>query len=287
MYLKIAQSEKPCLYEIAYDTYDLANRFVPDREKTLTLEKDRNSVETKFDKPSIVQKQNAQRIPKPSVLGKPTPFPDSLERKSFSKTKSVPKTNVSEGLSKPVTTQILPQTTRQAIRNTNVIKPGMYQIDTKTTQTRAPQLFQTSRNTDPSVSTSTGVIHRTNVSRPPLRSTQIKDKTMPNNSQVKFKKNEVEDHHRISSISNKTKSVTACNDSLKSKTSNVNAVCATYRKYVFNSNHDAYVSKFIHDVNARTKKPKVMPISTRKPKSQANNSVATPPKKTVALESTI
>ncbi|GKA16518.1 integrase, catalytic region, zinc finger, CCHC-type containing protein [Tanacetum coccineum] len=72
------------------------------------------SVETKFDKPSVVRQPNAQRIPKPSVLGKPTPFSDSLERKSFSKTKSVPKTNVSEGLSKPVTTQILPQTARQA-----------------------------------------------------------------------------------------------------------------------------------------------------------------------------
>ncbi|GJT80589.1 hypothetical protein Tco_1054931 [Tanacetum coccineum] len=69
-------------------------------------------VETK--KPSVVRQPNAQRIPKPSVLGKPTPFSDSLERKIFSKTKSVPKTNVSEGLSKPVTTQIWPQTGRQA-----------------------------------------------------------------------------------------------------------------------------------------------------------------------------
>ncbi|GJW38674.1 hypothetical protein Tco_0064519 [Tanacetum coccineum] len=39
IYLKKAQSEKPCLYEIPYDTYDLANRFTPDREETLTLEK--------------------------------------------------------------------------------------------------------------------------------------------------------------------------------------------------------------------------------------------------------
>ncbi|GJR07280.1 hypothetical protein Tco_0530264 [Tanacetum coccineum] len=227
-------------------------------------------METKFDKPSVVRQPNAQRIPKPSVLGKPTPFSDSLERKSFSKTKSVLKTNVSEGLSKPVTTQILPQTARQAVRNTNVIKPGMYRIDTRTTQTRAPQLPQTYRNTNPRVSTSTGVTHRTNVSRPQLRSTQMKDKVVPNTSQVKFKKTEVEDHHRISSISNKTKSVTACNDSLKSRTSNVNVVCATYGKCVFNLNHDACVSKFLNDVNARTKKPKVVPISTRKPKSQAN-----------------
>ncbi|GJU19192.1 retrovirus-related pol polyprotein from transposon TNT 1-94 [Tanacetum coccineum] len=56
---------------------------------------------------------------------------------------------------------------------------------------------------------------------------------------------------------------------------------------VFNSNHDACVSKFLKDVNARTKKPNVVPISTRKPKSQANKSVATPHKQTVASESTI
>ncbi|GKB59139.1 retrovirus-related pol polyprotein from transposon TNT 1-94, partial [Tanacetum coccineum] len=148
-------------------------------------------------------------------------------------------------------TQILPQTARQAVRNTNVIKPGMYQIDTGTTQTRAPQF------------------------------TQIKDKAVPNNNQVKFKKTEVDDHHKISSISNKTKSITACNDSLKSITLNVNAVCATCGKYVFNSNHDACVSKFIHGMNDRTKKPKVVPISIRNPKSQANKSVATPPKKII------
>ncbi|GJS60907.1 retrovirus-related pol polyprotein from transposon TNT 1-94 [Tanacetum coccineum] len=244
------------------------------------------SMETKFDKPSVVRQPNAQRIPKPSVLGKPTPFSDSLERKSFSKIKSVPKTSVSGGLSKSVTSQSIPHTTRQAIRNKNMIKPGMYQIDTRTIQTKAPQFSHTFRNTDPHMSTSTGVIHRTNISKPPLRSTQMKDKVVPNNSQVKFKKSEVEDHHRISSNSNKTKSITACNDSLKSRLY-VNVVCSTCGKCVFNSNHDACVSKFIHNINARTKKPKVVPISTSKPKIQLNKSVATPPKKIVASESTI
>ncbi|GJV81450.1 retrovirus-related pol polyprotein from transposon TNT 1-94 [Tanacetum coccineum] len=76
----------------------------------------------------------------------------------------------------------------------------------------------------------------------------MKDKVVPNYSHVKDKKTEVEDHHRISSISNKTKSVTASNDSLKSKTSNVNAVCATCGKYVFNSNHDVCVSKYLNDI---------------------------------------
>ncbi|GJU36689.1 hypothetical protein Tco_1185043 [Tanacetum coccineum] len=122
------------------------------------------SVDTKFDKPSVVRQPNAQRIPKPSVLGKPAPFLDSLERTNFAKKRSVSKTNESKGLSKPVTPQNLPQTATQAVRNTNVIKPGMYRITSSTTQTRAPQLTQTSRNTNPRVSTSTGVAHRANVS---------------------------------------------------------------------------------------------------------------------------
>nr|GEX37840.1 Gag-Pol polyprotein [Tanacetum cinerariifolium] len=72
------------------------------------------SMETKFYKPSVARQPNAQRIPKPSVLGKPAPFLDSLKRRYFSKIKSVPKANVSEGLSKIVTAQTLPQTSRQA-----------------------------------------------------------------------------------------------------------------------------------------------------------------------------
>ncbi|GJT48680.1 hypothetical protein Tco_0974837 [Tanacetum coccineum] len=80
------------------------------------------SMDTKFDKPSVVRQPHAQRIPKLSVLGKPAPFSDSLERTNFAKKKSVSKTNESECLSKPVTPQNLPQTATQAIRNTNVIK---------------------------------------------------------------------------------------------------------------------------------------------------------------------
>ncbi|GJW55413.1 hypothetical protein Tco_0099498 [Tanacetum coccineum] len=254
-YLKKAQNEIPCLYAIPHDQSDPANRLVPDREETQTLEEESRSKlnkdlvkpfdYTKLNKIIAISElkklienakenlwtlvwintlllyiPNAQRIPKPSVLGKPAPFSDSLERKYFAKKKSVLKTNESEGLSKPVTPQNLPQTATQAVRNTNVIKPGMYRIASSTTQTRAPQLNQTSLE-------------------------------------------------------------------YESSTSNVNAVCATCGKCVFNSNHDACVSKFLKDVNARTKKPNVVPISTRKPKSQANKSVATPYKKIVASESTI
>ncbi|GJV06022.1 hypothetical protein Tco_1343678 [Tanacetum coccineum] len=60
MYLKKAQSEKPCLYEIPYDTSDLANRFVPDREETLTLEKEsRSKLNKDLVKPYDYTKQNS------------------------------------------------------------------------------------------------------------------------------------------------------------------------------------------------------------------------------------
>ncbi|GJU65819.1 hypothetical protein Tco_1247654 [Tanacetum coccineum] len=114
------------------------------------------SVETQFDKPSIVRQPNAQRILKPSGLGKPTPFSNSPEMRR------------------------------------------MYRIPTTTTQTRTPQLPHASRNTNPHVSKSTGVNHYTSVSRPQLKSYQVKDKVVPNNSQVKFNQKEVEEHHRIS-----------------------------------------------------------------------------------------
>nr|GFB58778.1 hypothetical protein [Tanacetum cinerariifolium] len=111
------------------------------------------------------------------------------------------------------------------------------------------------------------------------RSNQLKDKVVLNNSQVKLKKTEVEEHPRITSISNKIKSVTVCTDSLNSRTLNVNAMCATCGKCLADSDHFTCVTKMLNDVNARTMKPNIVPISTRKPKVHANKSVATPHKK--------
>ncbi|GJU63991.1 retrovirus-related pol polyprotein from transposon TNT 1-94 [Tanacetum coccineum] len=176
------------------------NMVINELKKLILVTKGK-SVETQFDKPSVVRQPNAQRIPKPSVLGKPTPFSNSPEMRSFQTNQSVNKTNVSDGVN-----------------------------------------------------------HTTSVSRPQLKCYQVKDKVVPNNSQVKFKKKEVEDHHRISSIFKKTKSITACNDSSNSRTSHVNAVCAECGKYVFNSNHDACVSRYLNDVNARTKKRKIVQL---------------------------
>ncbi|GJT28040.1 hypothetical protein Tco_0908315 [Tanacetum coccineum] len=167
----VFRKEREQYFEIQDLKAQLQDKNIAISELKKLIEKCKGkSVDTKFDKPSVVRQPNAQRIPKPSVLGKPAPFSDSLERTNFAKKKLVSKTNESEGLSKPVTPHNLPQTATQAVRNKNVIKPGMYRIASSTTQTRAPQLTQTSRNTNPHVSTSTRVAHRTNVSRPQPRS---------------------------------------------------------------------------------------------------------------------
>ncbi|GJV66683.1 retrovirus-related pol polyprotein from transposon TNT 1-94 [Tanacetum coccineum] len=72
-----------------------------------------------------------------------------------------------------------------------------------------------------------------------------------------------------------------CQEQMKNDT-----VCKEKASHVFLKEREQYFK--IQDLKAQlTKKPKVVPISTRKPKSQAKKSVATPPKKTVASESTI
>ncbi|GJT27431.1 retrovirus-related pol polyprotein from transposon TNT 1-94 [Tanacetum coccineum] len=109
-----------------------------------------------------------------------------------------------------------------------------------------------------------GVIPTTSVSRPQLKSNRLDDRVMSNNSQGK--KQEVEDHRRNFKFSNNKTSVTACNDSLNAKTSNVNFVCVTCGKCMLNDNHDMCVLHHINGVNYRTKQPIAVPISTREPK---------------------
>ncbi|GJZ03029.1 integrase, catalytic region, zinc finger, CCHC-type containing protein [Tanacetum coccineum] len=59
-YLKKAQSEKPCLYEIPYDTSDLANRFAPNREETMTLANEsRSKLNKDYVKPYDYTRHNS------------------------------------------------------------------------------------------------------------------------------------------------------------------------------------------------------------------------------------
>ncbi|GKF34061.1 hypothetical protein Tco_0107261, partial [Tanacetum coccineum] len=237
------------------------------------------SVETKFEKPSVIRQPNAFKSQRQSILGKPATFLDSLAKKDFSKSKSVTINNMSNDFSKPVTGQILPQNVKSIVKNTNVIAPGMYKMHTRHDQTRTSQLPQDIRKTNKRVSFSTRVIPTTSASRPKFKSNQLEDRVMPNNSHGKMK--EIEDHRRNLKFSKNKTFITACSDSLNAKTSNVNLACVTCEKCVLNDNHDMCVLHYINGVNSRTKMPMAMPVSTREPMRTVNQSVATSLKKTV------
>nr|GEV54850.1 integrase, catalytic region, zinc finger, CCHC-type, peptidase aspartic, catalytic [Tanacetum cinerariifolium] len=160
----------------------------------------------------------------------------------------------------------------------------MYKLHTKPTQTRTSQLPHDFRKTNKRVSFSTRLIPTTSVSRPQLKRNPMEDRVMRNNSQGK--KQEVEDQRRNVKFSKNKTYVTACNDSLKAKTSNVNFVCATCEKCVLNEKNDMCVLKSRNDVHSRTKMPIAVPVSTREPKHTVKQSVAKPLRKTVASEST-
>ncbi|GKE81150.1 hypothetical protein Tco_1551150, partial [Tanacetum coccineum] len=107
--------------------------------------------------------------------------------------------------------------------------------------------------TNKRVSFSTRVIPTTSDSKPQLKSNQLEDRVMHNNSEGK--KQQVEDHRR------------------------------NFKKCV-NDDHNMCVLYYINGVNSRTKMPMVVPISTREPKRTMNQSVATTLRRTVASEST-
>nr|GEY93611.1 retrovirus-related Pol polyprotein from transposon TNT 1-94 [Tanacetum cinerariifolium] len=86
------------------------------------------SVDTKFGKSLVIRQPHAFKSQRPSILGKLTIFSDSLERKDFSKSKSVTQNNMSNDFSKPVTAQISPPNKKFILKNMNVLAPGIPQL---------------------------------------------------------------------------------------------------------------------------------------------------------------
>nr|GEY94982.1 hypothetical protein [Tanacetum cinerariifolium] len=201
---------------------DLQQCIVISELKKLIEKLKGKSMDTKFEKSSVIRQPNAFKSQIPTVLGKPTTFSNSFERSNFSKSTSVTQNNVSNDFSKPVTAQTLPPNKKSILKNMNVLAPGMYKLYTDHNQARTSQLPQDSRKTNKCVSFSTGVILTTSVSRPRLKSNPMGDRVMRNNSQGK--KQEVEDQRRNVKLPKNNMSVTACNDSLNAKTLNVNSL---------------------------------------------------------------
>nr|GEV23154.1 retrovirus-related Pol polyprotein from transposon TNT 1-94 [Tanacetum cinerariifolium] len=102
------RKEREQYFEIQDLKAKLQDKNIAISELKKLIEKGKGkSVDTNFNRPYVVRQPNAQRIPKPSVLGKPAPFSNSLDRIYFQKTKSVSKANVTK---KPI---VVPISTRK------------------------------------------------------------------------------------------------------------------------------------------------------------------------------
>nr|GFC94299.1 hypothetical protein [Tanacetum cinerariifolium] len=218
------------------------------------------SVDTKFEKSSVIRQPNAFKSQRQSVLGKPTTFSNSFIRKDFSKSTSVTENNVSNDFSKPVTAQTLPTNKKSCLKNTNVLAPGMYKLHTDHTRTRTCKLPQDSKKTNKRVSFSTGVILTTSISRLQLKSNPMGDRVLRSNS--RGKKLEVEEHRRNVKLSKNKTSITACNDSLNAKTLNCKSIFAMCDKCVLIDKHDMC----IHNSVAKPLKKTVASESNNKPR---------------------
>ncbi|GJS06522.1 hypothetical protein Tco_0363318 [Tanacetum coccineum] len=216
-FLKKAQRANPRLYDIGCYNDNLALMLTPESDELIHFAKESRSKLSDLNRPFdydqlnnlydlfVPQQEKSPEqhyFPKTSKMSHTSSNNEiskesfhSLEKKDFSKSKSVIKYILSNDFSKPVTAQILPQNKKSILKNTNVIAPGMYKVHTEPNQTRTPQLPQDIRKTNKLVSFSTGVIPTTSISRPQLKSNQIGDSVMPNNSQGKIQ--EVEDHRTV------------------------------------------------------------------------------------------
>nr|GFA21330.1 hypothetical protein [Tanacetum cinerariifolium] len=248
--------------EIDFQQSQLQDKGIVISELKKLIEKLKGkSVDTKFEKSSVIGQPNAFKSQRSSVLGKPTTFLNSFERRDFSKSKSITQNNVLNDFSKPVIAHTLPKNKKSILKNTNVLAPGMYKLHMDHNQARTSQLPQDSRKTNKRVSFSIGIIPTTSVSRPQLKSHPMGDRVMHNSSQGK--KQEVEDQRRNVKLSKNKTSVTACNDSLNAKTLNVNSVCATCDTCVLNVKHDMCVLNSI----AKPLKKTVASESNQKPRN--------------------
>ncbi|GJT87447.1 retrovirus-related pol polyprotein from transposon TNT 1-94 [Tanacetum coccineum] len=295
-FLKKAQRANPRLYDIGCYNDNLALMLAPESDKTIRLAQESRSKLSDLIKPFDYKNLNnlydlfvpqREKSPEQRYFSERskmshTPVKNENSKDSFNKHTTLLERRMDESI--PWGSKILLQNVKSILKNTNVIALGMYKVYIMPNQTRTTQLPQDIRKTNKRMSFSTGVIPTTSVSRPHLKSNKLEDRVMHNNSLGK--KKQVEDNCRNFKYSNNKTSITACNDSLNAKTSNVNFVCVTCGKCMLNDNHDMCVLHYINGVNTRTKLPIAVPISTKEPKRTVNQSVATPPKKTVASEST-
>ncbi|GKD57914.1 hypothetical protein Tco_1291301, partial [Tanacetum coccineum] len=234
-----------------------------------------NSVDTKFEKPSILGKPVLQPPRNQSVVRQSNAF--KSERPNFLKPRFASQVDVNNVLSKPVTPYYFPKVIESVfVKPHHVIAPGSSRNNSKESygsndmahnyylEEAKKKTQDKNMNLKPSVMHTTSLQNTTNGSKPKPRSNNQTSRSLPVSKSSCGMSNSMPlvDHSRNSSSFFDSK----------------HFVCSTCQKCIFNTNHDACITKFLKEVNSRVKvqspktrnsnKPVEPKIHTQKPSRQ-------------------
>ncbi|GJT02319.1 hypothetical protein Tco_0823488 [Tanacetum coccineum] len=190
------------------------------------------------------------------------------ERPRISKLRFASQIDVNNDLSKPVTTNYLPKERESASakphhviassnsRNSSKNMPRFSSNDMVHNHylDEAKKTQEKGRNSKPSVMPSTKSQSKTNDCKPKPRMNNQKSRNWP--------------AYKSSCITTKTVPIAEHSRNSSNFSDSKHFVCSTCQKCVFNANHDACVTKFLNDVNSRSKVPSHTTTNGNKPKQQ-------------------
>ncbi|GJV67022.1 hypothetical protein Tco_1482531 [Tanacetum coccineum] len=218
-----------------------------------------NSVDTKFAKPSILGKPVLQPPRNQSVVRQPNAF--KSERPNFSKPRFASQVDVNNVLSKPVTQHYLPKGRESALAKPN------HMITSSSSRNSSKNMPRFSSN---------NMVHNYYLEEA-KKKTQKRDRksttsVMPSaksQNTTKSCKSKPRSNNQTSRVLPTSKSSCLMTTVMPKAYHSRNYspfsdfkhfVCSTCQKYVFNANHDAYITKFLKEVNSHAK---IQPNKTR------------------------
>ncbi|GJR80089.1 hypothetical protein Tco_0150874 [Tanacetum coccineum] len=229
-----------------------------------------NSVNTKFAKSSILGKPVLQSLRNQSVVRQPTAF--KSERPRISKPRFASQVDVNNDLPKPVTTHYLPRERESAFAKPHhMIAPSSSRYSSNDMvhnhylEEAKKKTQESGRNSRPSVMPSAKSQSTANDCKPKPR---INNQNSRNWSASKS-----------SCVTTKTVPIAEHSRNSRNFSDTKHFVCSTCQKYVFNANHDSYVTKFLNEVNSLAKVPSNKTTNRNKPVEQI--SVAKKPERQI------
>ncbi|GKA80915.1 hypothetical protein Tco_0787607 [Tanacetum coccineum] len=228
------------------------------------------SVDTKFDKTSVLGKPVLPSLRNQSVVRQPNAF--KSERAQMSKQRFASQVDVNKNLSKPVTQHYLPKKRESTFakpdhmiassssRNSSKNMPRFSSNDmvhNHYLDAAKKKIQERDRNSTTSVPTSARIQTTTDDRKPNPRSNSQTSRSLPvsKSSRVTITAVPKADHSKSSSSFSDSK----------------NFVCSTCHKCVFNANHDACITKLLKEVNSRAKIQSHKTRNSNKPVDQKSH----------------